>query len=364
MQNQLQPESLQHNHKFEPVQVAGDPATQERMAKSIEELNHELESLTSDSFREKPNRKKNDQTVPLPDLLQGKALIVLLANLPEEEVGDLMYMKIQEFLDQKNKHNLSVFNETPSFYPDNKQASEITEEKRKFIDNEMDMMGIITQSIVLFHHYTGNLDYISSRTFEIHLAISRFWASLLTGWFKEKNLPFEPGERISNLCSLASRFLELSLRIITYMKAENAWTYKDLKEKNRFSELRETAVWKEFITAESRKASSKNVKQETGLYIEALHQGKANKHADSWYNFMRYVAGIEITEKGLYLLPVLPENFISWQMKLNFRKAILDLRMTEEHFNIKNVSVTPVTLTVIGQVLTIQQGENKTINLY
>lgn len=364
MQNQLQPESLQYNYKLDPIQLAGDPVTEERMIKSVEKLNLSLEMLTREAFLKNPAKKKASHQMPLPELLQGKALIVLLANLPEDEVGELLYMKIKEFLDQKNKHHLSVLKETPSFYPDNKQVSEISDEKRKIIDNEMDMMGVITQSIVLFHHYTGNLEYISSRTFEIHLAISRFWASLLSGWFKVKNLPFEPGEKINNLCSLASRFLELSLKIINYMKAENAWTYKDLKEKNRFSEIRETAIWNEFITAESKKASTKTGKQETGLVIESLNQSTENKDADFLYNFIINIAGMDVTEKGLYLLPVLPEFWKSWRMKLHFRKVVLNLYTEEEHFHIENVSNSTVMLTAIGQEMTILAGESKTIKLY
>ena len=363
MQNQLQPESLQHIYKFEPVNVVGDPATEERMLKSLEEINLGLQSLTRDSSKKKSMQKNPDQPMPLPELLQGKALIVLLANLPEEEVGELLYMKIQEFLDHKNKHQLSVFSETPSFYPENKPVSEISEDHRKIIDNEMEMMGVISQSLLLFHHYTGNMEFISSRTFEIHLAISRFWASLLSGWFKVKNLPFEPGEKNSNHCAIASRFLELSLRIIAYMKAENAWTYKDLKEKNRFSELRETAVWKEFITAESKKSCSKTGKQDSSLYDEDINQAIQNQHAEYLYGFLSDVAGVEVTEKGLNLLPVLPENWVSWSFKLHFRKSVLDIGITDRNFQIANQSEKPISLKVIGQEMTLNPGENKTIKL-
>ncbi len=363
MQNQLQPDSRLYTLKFDPILVEGDQGENERLHKSVEALNQSLKSTVGDNSGKSQLLDELSYPIPIPGLLQGKALIFLLANLPEEEIGELLYMKIQEFLEQKNKHQQSVFNETPTFYPENKPVAKVSEEHRKIIDNEMEMMGAISQSLLLFHHYTANLEFISSRTFEIHLAISRFWASLLSGWFKVKNLPFEPGEKNSSFCSLASRFLELSLRIITYMKAENAWTYKDLKEKNRFSELRETAVWKEFITAESRKSCSKTGKQDSALDNEVVNQANQNEHAEHWFGFLSNVAGFEVTEKGLSLLPVLPEKWVSWSMKLHFRKAVIDMGFTERNFHVSNISEQPINLNVFGKELTLNPGQNKTIKL-
>ncbi len=122
---------------------------------------------------------------------------------------------------------------------------------------EIHRNGAIAYAIWNYINYTGDTGYLAPFGFEVLLAISRFWSQRVN-WSEAKQKyvilgvtgPNEYENNVNNNFHtnyLAVWTLKYTLEVISFLKKENSFLYREMIEKWKFNELTETSRFKEII---------------------------------------------------------------------------------------------------------------------
>ena len=122
---------------------------------------------------------------------------------------------------------------------------------------EIHRNGAIAYAIYNYINYTGDKEYLAPYGFEVLLAISRFWSQRVN-WSEAKQKyvmlgvtgPNEYENNINNNFHtnyMAVWTLKYTLEAINYLKINFPYLYDELQQKWKFTELSETARWKDII---------------------------------------------------------------------------------------------------------------------
>jgi hypothetical protein len=310
-----------------------------------------------------------------PAFLTTDKLLFLLINYPQPQVRKLLKRYIKEILHITNQNLPAGIHSGPAFYPeiaDNNVSSELDYPLR---NEDVESILKISETVLFYNAYTGDPDFLTSDSFNMVLRVSRFWASFLSNpktselWLAEKG-------SLAYLQIIAAETLKFALEFIGYLKAESSWLYEDLREQNKFSEIKETSSWKKIIHKEGAgkvnkydfasfpEINNKLVPEnDFSDYIRNLANQYMSENEEFimdentlssiWLNIIYHCFGLSISEKILKLVPSLPVDWRLCKLVIHYRKSVLELEITSEKMKVTNLSANPVDIKVLDRKIRV-----------
>lgn len=323
--------------------------------------------------------------LPDPVPLTTDKLLFLLLTYPQFQVRSYLINYIKEILLIKNRDLPDSINCGPVFYPENSQLARKSVVDYPLTNDEAESILNISELILLYYLYTRDSDFLTSECFNILLRVCRFWAIIINN---PKNSELWPAEKISreHIQKIASETLRLTIEIIGYLKAESSWLYEDLREQNKFSEIKETTIWKKIIQKASSVSgdlfditSLKDISKKLGnkkdfphsmynqanQYLSGKNEsiGDENSLSSVWLNIVFQCFGFSISDKKLRLTPTLPADWKFCRFVFHYRNSMLRLEASSATFKATNLSSNPVDIMVFDNVMRIHGLGEETINL-
>lgn len=320
-----------------------------------------------------------------PKILTMDKLLFLLLNYPQTQVRNHLKKWMKMTLQFTNQHLPPGINCGPVFYPEILGTTGTSEEEYLVRNEDVESILKLSEAVLLYNSYTNDQDFLTSDNFNMLLRVSRFWASFLnnkkisTHWLKEKG-------SLEYLEKTATDTMQFTLDFMGYLKAESSWLYEDLREQNKFSEIKETTCWKKIIRKESLgkgkiyEISSipdikiKLVKKEdfSDYMYNLSEQYAAEKKelimdedtlSSIWLNIVYCCYGLTISDNKLKLLPSLPAGWTLCKLVIHNRNSMFELETTTENFKVTNLSTHPVDIIVLNERIRVPGLSEEILNI-
>ena len=239
------------------IQIKGDVAAQQGIRFNIFQL---MQTYTGDDERLNVGPKgftgEKYGGVTYWDT-EAYCLPFFLGTAPEKVAKNLLmyrYKHLEKAIE--NAENLG-FKNGAALYPMVTINGEECHNEWEITFEEIHRNGAIAYAIYNYINYTGDRQYLAPYGFEVLLGISRFWAQRVN-WSEARQAyvmlgvtgPNEYENNVNNnfhTNKMAVWTLKYTLEAHDYIKREHPYLYAELIEKWKFSELKETALWKKII---------------------------------------------------------------------------------------------------------------------
>jgi maltose phosphorylase len=180
-----------------------------------------------------------------------------LSTAPQEVSRNLLIYRHKHLPKAIENAEKLGFNNCAALYPMVTINGEECHNEWEITFEEIHRNGAIAYAIYNYINYTGDKEYLAPYGFEVLLGISRFWSQRIN-WSEAKQKyvmlgvtgPNEYENNINNnfhTSYIAVWTLKYTLEVIDYLKINFPYLYDELKQKWKFTELSETARWKDII---------------------------------------------------------------------------------------------------------------------
>lgn len=315
------------------------------------------------------------EEIVLPQILTSDKLLFFLLNYPQAQVRSLLKRNIKEILHLLNQNLPAGIICSPLFYPEITGNSGTSEEEYQIRNFDTESMLKLSEAILLYNAYTDDHDFLTSDSFNMLLKISRFWASFLNNTYSS-SLWLAEKKSLDHLKIIAAETLQFTLDFMGYLKAESSWLYEDLREQNKFSEIKETTFWKKIILKERSDIEKTNdltsfsdiknklVKRNdfTDYIYNLAHQDTTKPNgliidnnilSSLWLNIVFHCYNLNIIEKKLTLTPSLPIDWELCSLVLHYRNSYFEVESTIEKIKVTNLSAIPVDIIISGEEIRV-----------
>ena len=85
--------------------------------------------------------------------------------------------------------------------------------------------------------------------------------------------------------------------------------------------------------------------------------------AGTWLAVVQGFGGMRVTTEGLSFSPYCPAGWQSFAFKIRYRGVLVQVTTTQQDVTVQNFSAAPLTLTVLGQSLTVAGGGKQTVTV-
>ena len=85
--------------------------------------------------------------------------------------------------------------------------------------------------------------------------------------------------------------------------------------------------------------------------------------AGTWLAVVQGFGGMRVTTEGLSFSPYCPAGWRSFAFKIRYRGVLVQVTTTQQDVTVQNFSAAPLTLTVLGQSLTVAGGGKQTVTV-
>ncbi len=180
-----------------------------------------------------------------------------LSTAPQEVSRNLLVYRHKHLHKAIENAQKLGFNGSAALYPMVTINGEECHNEWEITFEEIHRNGAIAFAIYNYINYTGDKEYLAPYGFEVLLGISRFWSQRIN-WSKAKQKyvmlgvtgPNEYENNVNNNFHtnyIAVWTLKYTLEVIDYLKINFPYLFDELKQKWKFTELLETARWKDII---------------------------------------------------------------------------------------------------------------------
>ena len=276
-----------------------------------------------------------------------KELFLFMTCLPQLHVRKYLMAKVNKLFKDSEYFSDDDVGSNPPFYPqilyhDQSHFAHIS-------DKSIDEILSVSRAINLYYRYSADYEYFMSEGFTTQLMLSRFWSAFLDqrnsilnpAFIKDINVEAENTALETLLCTM---------ELIGILKSEFSWIYEDLRERNKFSEIKEVASWRKWISADEEKSgNSKDTGAEKSFGIERpggikliekltleaenFQKGSLGKATDLtylstvWTDLILSLTGIDLRDDRLFFNPYLPEKWKFFSFNLQFRDKVLSISL-------------------------------------
>jgi hypothetical protein len=300
-----------------------------------------------------------------PDILDSQILLLLMLGYPPADVRGYLLKKMKQTLNSTIKNLPEGIHTKPDFYPGTLTDNPAEKSPGKINIRDIELLLAISESLLLYNLFTEDKEYLLSGGFDHQLILSRVWASWL------RNMPFLDAIKaettdFQQVIETAVRILQMTLGNITYLKSENSWMYEDYRENHRFSEIKETAAWKEIIRNNDFSAtdswaslmirmkmdsSRPDGKSHFPVFFTDTASGVINYHntqlkdlAYLWNSTLINCLGLSLKNRLPVLQPVLPEGWSSFCFQFHLRNTIMEVEADRQKYIIHNRTANKVNI--------------------
>lgn len=291
-----------------------------------------------------------------PDLLNPYVLLLMLASFPQVQVRTLLKRQVKYIMGEINQKFPEGIASGPLFYPEIVCNDEVLAEAELVENEDFHSIKRVSEAVLIYNHYAADPDFLTSEGFNTQLFLSRFWASVLSS---QKTISewVKMGISLPELHVIASETLQLTLNFINSLKRDNSWMYEDLREHNKFSELKETACWKKIIQESAtikmenpgisdmliipqKRFIENELPEVISNYFSFVNDGTAdlNLLCEIYVKVIFQCFGITISDHFVCLKPKLPAGWEKCKVRLHFRNKTIEAELSSAEISLKNLS--------------------------
>jgi hypothetical protein len=308
------------------------------------------------SSREKAIEQELEKE-PFEGILNIHRLMLVLMNTPQPLVRKHLLKGIKDELQKMIKNLPDEIHSGPLFYPDAKTKPKLPEKAARIQKTDVFIIQKISRALLLYETYSDDKEYLTAGGFIIQLIISRLWSSLLRN---TQVAEWQSDSDVSDMIyATARQVLQRTLGNINYLKAENSWMYEDYREQYQFSEIKETALWKDIINqlsanpAQNRRSlvsDQYNIwKEDIPGFLNTLrNMGVPGSVASSdpafeseflakiWNTAMFICLGLSLENHKPTFSPFLPPGWKSFRIPVHLRNTILEFDADKHRCIVRN----------------------------
>lgn len=301
-----------------------------------------------------------------PDLLDRNVLLLLLTGFPQELVRKYLKRTIREKLRSVIPKYPESFGSGPLFYPEIVCREDDAQSVSHLLDEDLHIFIKASEAFLVYHNYTSDPDLFMSDGFNILLLLSRFWSSYLSNSENQGDIKIKNVHQ-SEIQLTAVEILRLTLQAIGYLKAESSWLYEDLREQNKFSELKETSCWKKIIQKERSQKGRRVTTQyyfdvPTSGFVENELNGYIRMHLPSVIDGSADLSmlskilievlfeclGFSVSDNHLSIKPQMPEGWKKCKACIHFRNLVVEVLILPSKLELKNLTNKTMVVKVNG----------------
>lgn len=331
-----------------------------------------------------PLVKPDGDKIP-PNILTADKLLFFLITNPQDQLRKYLKRRMKEMLHFTNQNLPAGITSGPVFYPETTGITVTTEEKYLIRNDYVEYIIKLSEAVLLYKAYTDDPDFLTSDSFNLLLQVSRFWASFFSNQKNSAHWLTEKGS-LEHLEKIAAETLQFTIDFIGYLKTESSWLYEDIREQNKFSEIKETNCWKKIILKERTGKGEiydftsfpdiKNKLSNKEYFSDYLHnlakQYKYEKKeliidedtlSSIWLNIVYRCYGLIISEKKLKFMPSLPSGWKFCSLVIHYRNSVLELEITSEKMKVTNLLSIPVDIKILDKEIRIAGLSKEMFNI-
>ena len=361
--------------------IRGNPEAENTILSLIRELKNQLPTDLIQYKKQGSETGTGKKTGP--DILETHVLLLLMLGYPTAEVRSYYLKKMKQLLNSTVKNLPEEIHTGPVFYPGIVSANPDEKSLRQIGSRDIELLIAISDSLLLYNLFTEDKEYLLSGGFDLQLVLSRLWASLFRNQPSPVALKAETAD-YHQVIETAGRILHMTLGNISYLKSENSWMYEDFRENYRFSEIKETAAWKEIIRKSGIAGSDgwstlmKKMKmddlhqdgrsQRTDIFTDTSpdkpfgSESRLNHLASRWNSTLLYCLGFSLKNRHPVLHPVLPGDWNSFCFQFHLRNTVLEIEADRQKFVLHNLTTNSISLILNNRTREIHGNESLSVN--
>ncbi len=361
--------------------IRGNPEAQNSILSLIRELKNQLPSELIP--HNKPGSESSTAKTAGPNILDTHVLLLLMLGYPTAEVRRYHLKKMKQLLNSTVKNLPEEIHTGPVFYPGTVLANPDEKSQKQISPKDIERLIAISDSLLLYNLFTEDREYLLSGGFDLQLVLSRLWSSLLRDQSSPDALKAETAD-YHQVMEKAGRVLHMTLGNISYLKSENSWMYEDFRENYRFSEIKETAAWKEIIRKSGIAGSDGWSSLMKKMKMDELHQdgrsqltdlftdispdkqsgseSRLNHLASRWNSTLLYCLGFSLKNRHPVLHPELPGDWNSFCFQFHLRNTVLEIEADRQKFVLHNLTTNSISLILNNRTREIQGNESLSVN--